>query len=132
MEINTGAERTTMEVTYRDTIHTGKEKLLGEVPKVMEPKAAYKKGELIFITAFIKGEEGKFYVCRARIIELPEIGQRQIFKVLIEAVSDRAVGSIPTPTQAALLGRTIVKRENEISKDLPSFMIPKNWITIKP
>lgn len=92
----------------------------------------YRKGDEVFLWAFLKKYKGNFFMCRADIDECPEPNARRVYKVKITAVSEAAIGSSQTPAQASLLGRVITKRENEISKDIPGFLMPKAWIEATP
>lgn len=114
---------------------------MGTVPAVAEPEKQrakypppiYKKGQMVFINAFLKSEPGKFFVCKCQVEDTPQPNQRRVYKVKIVAVSDKAVGSrISTPAQASLLGRIITKRENEMIEKMADFMLPKAWITVDP
>lgn len=142
MEIDSRTTGAKVEEPRRQAVQSGKEKILGSIPKVNgthvqqhKKKYAppqYKKGQLVYVVAYLKGQEGKFYVCQAEIEETPQPDQRRLYKVKIMAVGDRAIGGEPTPTQASLLGRTITKRENEITRDLAPFMAPPKWIILDP
>ena len=92
----------------------------------------YKRGDKIYLWAFLKKYKGNFFMCRATIDECPKPNTRRVYKVKITAVSEAAIGSKETPAQATLLGRIITKRENEISKVVPGFLIPKSWIEAAP
>lgn len=101
--------------------------------KAKYPPPLFKKGQLIYINAFLKSEKGKFFVCKCQVEEVPQPNQRRTYKVKIIAVSDKAIGSkVSTPIQATLLGRVITKRENEMIENMAQFMMPKVWITLDP
>ena len=94
--------------------------------------STFKKGQEVFMTAFIKKDKNKFYVCRAVIDSIPQKNERQVYKVKIVAVGDRAIGGKPVVEQASLLGLTVTKSAKELHHDLPTFMVPPNWIEIDP
>jgi len=101
-------------------------------PKKKIQKARFKKGQEIFLTAFLKEEKGVFYVCRGTIEEVPGPDERQIYKVKIIAVADRAIGGSKVVHQARLLGLVCSKRPRELNDQPPDFMMPKNWIDRAP
>ena len=92
----------------------------------------FKVDEELFTTIYMIENKSKFYVCKVKVLEAPKYNQRRLYKVKVIAVSDRAIGSQPTPLQASILGRNISKRETELSRELPSFMEPKKWILFNP
>jgi hypothetical protein len=97
------------------------------------PPPIYKKGQEVYINAFLKSEKGKFFVCKCVVEETPQPNQRRVYKVKITAVADHAIGhKVSTPAQAALLGRIITKRENEMIQNMAPFMLPRGWITSDP
>lgn len=98
--------------------------------KVYKPR--YKKGQEVFLTAFLKKEKSTFYVCRATVEQVPGPNERQVYKAKITAVADRPVGGQPVVKQAQLLGLTVTKSTKELHADLPSFMCPPGWIEKDP
>ena len=144
MEISTGTQGTKVEIPHWQAVQSSKKKILGTVSKVnMKPKSEeqqkrryappeYRLDDIIYITAFLKEEKSKYFICQASIVEVPKPDQRRLYKVKITAVADRAIGSLPTPIQACLLGRTITKRENEITREISPFMAPPQWIILEP
>ena len=134
MESKTRTERTKMEISHRETVQPRKEKLLGNISELDKKYGPpiFKVDEELFTTIYMIENKSKFYVCKVKVLEAPKYNQRRLYKVKVIAVSDRAIGSQPTPLQASILGRNISKRETELSRELPSFMEPKKWILFNP
>ena len=148
METNTRTEGTQVEVAHGNTVQQTQKKLLGELPKVAptktekkqeHPQAKYgpplfKAGDQVYAIAFLRGEQTVYYVCRCVVEKAPEPSERRVYKVKITAVAAQAIGQKPssTPVQATLLNRVITKRENELNKEMASFMMPKTWILAQP
>lgn len=100
--------------------------------KKKRPMIRFKKGEELFFTAFLKKDKDTFYVCRGRVLQCPAQNERQLYKVRIIAVADRAVGGKPgVVKQGTLLGLTITKRPRELQRDIPAFMVPPEWIELE-
>lgn len=97
--------------------------------KEKAPPLKFKKGDKVYLTAFLKQEQGIFYACRGVIEEIPprRFGVR-LYKVQIVSVADRAFGSKKVVDQAQLLGLHCSKAETELSFTLSDFMKPKKWI----
>lgn len=145
METNTRTKGTQVEKPHGNPIQQTQEKLLGELPKITpekkpeHPHAKYgpplfKDGDEVYAIAFLRGESTVYYVCKCIVEKAPDPSDRRIYKVKITAVAASAIGQKPTstPVQATLLNRVITKRENELNKEIASFMMPKNWINAKP
>jgi len=84
----------------------------------------------VYFTAFLKQEKQKFYLCKGTIEKCPESNDRQIFRVKIVAIGNKAIGGPEEFDQSALLGRSITKKFRELHKDIPFFMQPPSWIEI--
>lgn len=95
-------------------------------------KTAFKKGQEVYLTAFLKEDKKTFYVCKGVVEEVPGPGQRQVYKVKITAVADRPIGGPPVVKQARLLGLNCTKRTRELHYQLSSWMCPPNWIDKDP
>lgn len=121
-----------MDKSHRSTIQ--KEKVLGEVPPVKKKKqkAKFKKGQEVYLSAFLKEEKGVFYICKGIVEEVPGPNERQIYKVKITAVADRAIGGPKIVRQARLLGLVCSKRARELNDQLANFMVPESWIDKAP
>lgn len=95
-------------------------------------KIKFKKGEEVYLSAFLKQEKGVYYMCKGIIETVPGLNERQIYKVKIVAVADRSIGGPKVVHQARLLGLVCSKRARELNNQLPGFMTPKNWIEKVP
>lgn len=94
-----------------------------------DKKKRFTKGQQVFINAYLSKKENEYFMARAMIEEVPN-GKKRLFKVKINAVADRPVGGPPCDKQAALLGRVVSKKYEELHKELPSFLLPGGWIEI--
>ena len=87
------------------------------------------KGQQVFVNAYLSRKQNEYFMCFGTVTEIPKKNQR-LYKIQINAVADRSVGGPPSDKQAALLGRTISKKYDELHKELPSFLTPGGWIEI--
>jgi hypothetical protein len=137
MEAVEATSQAKVELPHRDTIQGGKEKVLGKFPGIRavskkEYKPRYKKGDEVYLTAFLKKEKSTFYMCRAVVEQAPKQGERQVYKARIVAIGDRPIGGKPVVKQAQLLGLVVTKSTKELHKDPPAFMCPPEWIEKDP
>ena len=79
----------------------------------------------------MKQNKQRFYLCKGMIEKCPGGNERQIFKVKIVAVGNKAIGGPEEFDQSALLGRSITKKFKELHKEIPFFMQPSGWIEVK-
>lgn len=101
-----------------------------EKPKPKKKMEFFKKNQSVYFTAFLKQNKNRFYICKGVIEECPQPNERQIFKVKIVAVGNRAIGGPEEFSQSALLGRSISKKFRELHKTIPFFMEPPGWIEV--
>ena len=94
-------------------------------------KQFFKEGQSVYFTAFLKQNKDRFYLCKGKIEACPGPKERQVFKVKIVAVGNRAIGGPEEFSQSALLGRSISKKFRELHKNIPFFMEPPGWIELK-
>lgn len=92
----------------------------------------FSKGQTVYFTAFLKKDKNTFYVCKGEILEVPQANERHVYKVKVQAISDRPIGGKPIVEQAQLLGITVTKRTRELTTQLNPFMTPTNWIDKAP
>jgi len=135
MDIEIQTNSTKMEVPHRTTIQHRKEKVLGEIPNVIEEKKQQRvyqdtlqQGDTVYFTAFTKQDPNTVYVCKGEITKVPDGKDIKTFRVKITAVADRAVGGKPTTEQKTLIGRAINKRFRELHKHMGPIMMPKTWL----
>lgn len=95
----------------------------------LKKKIPFKKGDLVHFSAFLKKDKNIFYLCRGYITEAPN-SIKQPFKVKIKGVGSHAIGGKENLNQAALLGRIISKKIDELVKEPNSMMIPPGWIEV--
>ena len=88
-------------------------------------------GDELYFTAFLKQDKTKFYVCKGIIDKVPGEKERQLFRIKIIAVANKAIGYEEEFSQSSLIGRIITKQFKELHIDIPFFMKPSEWITIK-
>lgn len=133
METKQNTSKTKVGESHGDPVRQGKKEVLGEVPSVKkEWKTRFKKGQYVYLTAFLKEDKGIFYVCKGIVQGVPGPNERQVYKVKIVAVADRALGGPKVVQQARLLGLICTKRTRELHSELPVFMQPKVWIDKAP
>lgn len=133
METKENTNKTKVGESHGDPVRQGKKEILGKVPSVKkEWKTRFKKGQYVYLTAFLKEDKGIFYVCKGIVQEVPGSNERQVYKVKIVAVADRALGGPKVVQQARLLGLICTKRTRELHGELPVFMQPKAWIDKVP
>lgn len=101
-----------------------------QLPK--KKKLFFKEGDPVYLTAFLKQNKQRFYLCKGLIEKCPGEKEHQIFKVRIVAIGNKAIGGPESFDQTALLGRSIAKKFKELHKDIPFFMQPSSWIEVKP
>jgi hypothetical protein len=92
-------------------------------------KPQFSEGDLVYFTAFLKKDKDTFYLCRGHITECPP-NNKQPYKVKIKSVGCRPVGGDDCLDQASLLGRTISKKTNELTKQPLEAMVPPGWIEV--
>lgn len=93
-----------------------------------------KKNSTVYLTAFLKSNKNRFYMCKAYVEKQPENDNtKQMYKVKIFSVADRAVGTKEFVVhQTTLLGRTITKDISELHVELQDFLRPMGWIELIP
>lgn len=88
----------------------------------------YSKGDTVYFTAFLKGQEKQLFICRGVIDKIPENNHREICKVKIQAISSKPIGCKPTTEQSSLLEKVIVKKLSDVYHEIPMFLIPNQWL----
>jgi hypothetical protein len=84
----------------------------------------------VYVFAYANSKKQKeFFVCRAKIIGLPQ-GTNKLFKVQVTAVADRPVGGPPGDSQMVILGRTISKKQEELHTDIAQWFRPPSWLVL--
>ena len=132
METKTTTKQTKMAKSHGNSVRKNSKDVLGKVPPVKKWFTKFKKDQEVYLTAFLKEEKGVFYVCRGLVKSVPGPNERQVFKVQIVAVADRAIGGSKVVRQAKLLGLVCTKKTKELQGILPHFMVPSNWIDKSP